>query len=69
MIEVGVPELQRLPPGETVRVFNGSETYWGIDEYDVASQGLISHHFESWTDELERGLDARSATCGPRSST
>ena len=29
VIEVGVPELQRLPPGETVRAFRVSETRWG----------------------------------------
>ena len=46
VIKVMIPELQRLPPGETFRVFRGSETYWGIDEYDVANQGLISHHIE-----------------------
>ena len=31
-----------------------SETHWGIDEYDVASQGLISHHFEIVDGEVER---------------
>jgi hypothetical protein len=41
-----VPDLQRLPPGERYVVFDASETHWGIDEYDVANQGLISHHFE-----------------------
>ena len=46
VIEVGVPDLQRLPPGETVRPFHISETRWGFDEYDVARQGLISHHLE-----------------------
>jgi SAM-dependent methyltransferase len=46
VIEVGVPALQSLPPGETARVFHISETRWGIDEYDVAGQGLRSHHFE-----------------------
>jgi SAM-dependent methyltransferase len=45
VIEVGVPELQRLPPGETVRAFAVSDTRLGFDEYDVASQGLISHHY------------------------
>jgi len=54
VIEVMIPELQRLPPGETFRVFRGSETYWGIDEYDVANQGLISHHLELVDDKLER---------------
>jgi SAM-dependent methyltransferase len=45
LIEVGVPELRRLPPGETFHVFDVSETHWGFDEYDVADQGLVSHHF------------------------
>ena len=31
-----------------------SENYWGIDEYDVANQGLISHHLESVDGKLAR---------------
>jgi SAM-dependent methyltransferase len=54
VIEVGIPQLQRLPPGETMRVFAGGETHWGIDEYDVANQGLTSHHFELVDGRLER---------------
>src|SRR5207245_1010264 len=46
VIEVGVPQLQRLPPGETIHAFRVSETRWGFDEYDVATQGMTSHHFE-----------------------
>jgi len=46
VVEVEIPELRRLPPGETFRVFHASKTSWGIDEYDVARQGLVSHHFE-----------------------
>jgi SAM-dependent methyltransferase len=46
VIETGIPQLQRLPPGETMRVFDASETHWGVDEYDVATQRLVSHHFE-----------------------
>lgn len=45
VIEVGIPDLQRLPPGERFVVFEGSDAHWGIDEYDVANQGLVSHHF------------------------
>jgi SAM-dependent methyltransferase len=45
VIEVGTPSLQLLPAGETMRVFAADEGHWGIDEYDVAAQGLISHHF------------------------
>jgi SAM-dependent methyltransferase len=54
VIEVGVPGLQRLPLGETIRAFHVSETRWGFDEYDVARQGLISHHFELVDGRLER---------------
>jgi SAM-dependent methyltransferase len=45
VIEVGVPGLRTLPPGERFRVFDFGESHVGIDEYDVAHQGLISHHF------------------------
>jgi SAM-dependent methyltransferase len=45
VIEVGLPDLQRLPFGETIRPFDLSETHLGFDEYDVANQGLISHHY------------------------
>ena len=45
VIEVMVPDLQRLPPGETVRPFTVSATRLGFDEYDIAAQGLISHHY------------------------
>ena len=54
VIEVGVPGLQRLPPGETIRAFHVSETRWGLDEYDVGRQGLVSHHFEVVDGRLER---------------
>ena len=46
VVEVGVPGLRRLPPGETVHPFHFGETRWGLDEYDVANQGLVSHHVE-----------------------
>lgn len=54
VIEVAVPDLQRLPPGERYVVFDASETHWGIDEYDVANQGLISHHFEVRDGKVEK---------------
>src|SRR5919198_158549 len=53
VIEVGVPALQRLPPGETIRAFDVSATHLGFDEYDVASQGLISHHYSVIDGKLE----------------
>jgi SAM-dependent methyltransferase len=53
VIEVGVPGLQRLPPGETVRAFTVTPTHLGFDEYDVAGQGLISHHYWVVEGQLE----------------
>jgi SAM-dependent methyltransferase len=49
VIEVLTPQLRRLPPGDTFHVFEGGENRWGIDEYDVANQGLVSHHL--WVEE------------------
>jgi SAM-dependent methyltransferase len=54
VIEVMVPELRRLPPGEIFHVFGGGEESWGIDEYDVAEQGLVSHHLGVVDGDLER---------------
>jgi len=56
VIEVGVPGLQRLPVGERFQVFDATAGHWGIDEYDVANQGLISHHFRP----VDGGLERRS---------
>ena len=54
VVEVGIPDLQRVPPGETMRVFKAGQTHWGIDEYDVANQRLTSHHFELVDGHFER---------------
>src|SRR4051794_33503906 len=56
LIEVGVPDLRRLPPGERYVVFDSSPGHVGIDEYDVAAQGLVSHH---WT-RGDGGFEQRS---------
>ena len=44
LVEVGVPALQWLPPGERIRPFEVSPTHLGFDEYDVATQWMASHH-------------------------
>lgn len=44
VIEVGVPELQRLPYGEKYVPFDVSVGHLGFDEYDLVDQGPISHH-------------------------
>jgi SAM-dependent methyltransferase len=49
VVEVMIPALQRLPPGETVRAFTLTPDHLGFDEYDIAAQILHSHHY--WHEE------------------
>ena len=53
VIEVFVPILQRLPPGEDFRVFHRSPTRVSFDEYDVVTQILDSHHYRFHDDTYE----------------
>ena len=45
VIELEVPPLQRLPPGETVRAFTVKPPHLGFDEIDVVTQQGVSHHY------------------------
>ena len=45
VIEVGVPKLRLLPPGQRFVPFDVASEHLGFDEYDVVGQGLISHHY------------------------
>jgi SAM-dependent methyltransferase len=45
VIEVGVPSLRRLPPGETIQAFAVGPEHLGFDELDVAAQRGVSHHY------------------------
>ena len=45
VVEVNVPQLRRLPPGDRANVFAVGGEHWGIDEFDVVDQKLVSHHF------------------------
>jgi hypothetical protein len=57
VIENYIPALQRLPPGETVRMFTATPAHVGYEEYDIAAQIAISHHF--WV--IDGRLEARSS--------
>jgi SAM-dependent methyltransferase len=58
VVEVMVPELRRLPPGETVRAFTVTPTHLGFDEYiDLVAQRSDSHHY--WV--IDGRLEAFSA--------
>jgi SAM-dependent methyltransferase len=45
VIEVEVPQLRRLPPGETALAFNVTPDRVGFDTIDVARQRGVSHHY------------------------
>lgn len=45
VIEVIVPSLRRLPPGERFYPFKVTPTHIGVDEFDVVNQTSISHHY------------------------
>ena len=53
VMEVMVPDLQRLPPGETLLAFTVTPTHIGFEQYDVARQRSISHHYFVSGDNLE----------------
>lgn len=46
VIEVGVPELRRLPPGQSVVPFHTSATQWAFDVYDTATQAMSSNYVD-----------------------
>jgi SAM-dependent methyltransferase len=54
VIEVGVPDLRRLPPGQTAVPFTVTDDRLGFDTYDVVTQEMRSHHH--WRGE--RGWEA-----------
>jgi len=45
VIELWVPELRTLPPGQQATVFTCEPGYIGLDTYDVVRQQVVSHHF------------------------
>ena len=45
VIELWVPELRKLPPGQQATVWHSEPGYIGLDTYDVLHQRVVSHHF------------------------
>lgn len=45
LIELWVPDLRRLPPGQGATVFATEPGYIGLDTVDVLNQIVVSHHF------------------------
>ena len=46
VIELWVPDLRRLPPGQSATVIHNEPGYIGLDTYDVLNQQVVSHHFK-----------------------
>ncbi|GAA2087415.1 class I SAM-dependent methyltransferase [Kitasatospora saccharophila] len=45
VIELGVPPLRLLPPGQLAVPFDLSDRHLGFDTFDPVDQILVSHHF------------------------
>ncbi|MEU8207506.1 class I SAM-dependent methyltransferase [Streptosporangium sp. NPDC049046] len=45
VIELWVPELRKLPPGQQAMVWHSDTGYIGLDTYDTLRQHVVSHHF------------------------
>jgi SAM-dependent methyltransferase len=44
VIELWVPELRKLPPGQQATVWHYEPGYVGLDTYDTLQQQVVSHH-------------------------
>lgn len=45
VIELWVPDLRRMPPGQPGTVMRSEPGYLLVDTYDVLDQQVVSHHF------------------------
>ncbi|MFJ3146704.1 class I SAM-dependent methyltransferase [Streptomyces halstedii] len=55
VVELWVPELRALPPGQQAVVWESATGYIGLDTYDVLRQQVVSHHFRF---DAEAGREA-----------
>ena len=46
VIEVMIPDLRRLPAGQTIVPFHVSPTRWAFDVYDIATQTMSSNYVD-----------------------
>jgi hypothetical protein len=44
-VELGVPSLRRMPPGQLAAPFAVSDEHLGFDTYDLVTQRGTSHHY------------------------
>ncbi|MDP3256907.1 MAG: class I SAM-dependent methyltransferase [Bosea sp. (in: a-proteobacteria)] len=44
VVELWVPELRKLPPGQNAVIWQAEADYIGLDTYDTLHQRVVSHH-------------------------
>jgi hypothetical protein len=54
VVELLVPELRKLTPGQQAVVWQSEPGYIGLDTYDVLRQQVVSHHFRFGEDRQAR---------------
>lgn len=54
VIELWVPPLRRMPPGQNAVPFDVSEGHLGFDTYDTVAQTCTSHHYHRGADGTVR---------------
>ncbi|MFC9389287.1 class I SAM-dependent DNA methyltransferase [Streptomyces venezuelae] len=65
LIELGVPPLRFLPPGQVAVPFDVSERHLGFDTFDLVEQILVSHHFTRADDGHYRRDNSRHRYAWP----
>ena len=54
VVELGIPQLRRMSPGESAYPFDLTDAHLGFDSYDFATQRMTSHHYWFAADEVRR---------------
>jgi SAM-dependent methyltransferase len=54
LIELGVPGIRRMPPGQTAVPFEVGPDHTGVDTYDLVTQQGTSHHYSREPDGSHR---------------
>ncbi len=54
VVELWVPELRKLPPGQKAVVWEERPGFIGLDTYDTLIQHVVSHHFSFDNSEAAR---------------
>jgi SAM-dependent methyltransferase len=54
VIDLWIPPIRRLPPGQTAVPFDISDGHIGFDTYDLVTQQCVSHHYRTDADGVVR---------------